>query len=96
MPWGVCQSCGFKVPVQKLKFYENVSYFFRRNERIFEGYICYSCMWNVFRQFTNTTLLGTWWGLFGMFLGPIYIISNILNVISGQIKFWRELKELKR
>ena len=95
MPIDTCRRCGSQgLLVQKLQFRENMSYVFKRWERLFEGYICYPCMWIVFTEFTKNTLSGTWWGNYGMVLGPFYILSNIVNIIEGQIKFWLELRKL--
>jgi hypothetical protein len=96
MPIGVCRFCGIKGHVQTLKFCENVSYFFRRREKIFDDPICSSCMWHVCLLYTMTTLAGTWFGIIGMFLGPIYMLSNIFNLIKGYFKFWLEAKELRK
>jgi hypothetical protein len=86
----ICQFCGAKENVQKLMFCENVSYFFKRTERIFEGPICSSCMKIIFSTYTKTTLAATWFGVIGMLIGPIYIFSNIYYLIKGLLKFWFE------
>jgi hypothetical protein len=31
----------------------------------------------------TATLLGTWWGIIGCILGPVYLVSNILEYIAG-------------
>lgn len=95
MSLGLCQSCGSKEHVQKLMFCENVSYFFERREKIFEGYICSSCMGHIFFIYTKTTVVGTWFGVTGIFLGPIYILSNIYNLIKGYFRFWLEAKIIR-
>lgn len=92
MSLGLCQACGSKGHVQKLMFCENVSYFLKRKEKIFEGYICSSCMGYIFVLYTKTTFAGTWFGGTGIFLGPIYILSNIYNLIKGYFRFWLEAK----
>ena len=95
MPIGICKFCGEKEHVQILMFCENVSYFFERTEKIFEGPICSSCMRHVFVLYTKTTLAGTWFGAKGMFLGPIYMFSNIYYLTKGLFKFWLETKHYR-
>ena len=95
MPIGICHFCGAKEHVQKLMFCENVSYFFKRTEKIFEGPICFSCMKIIFATYTKTTLAGTWFGAVGMFIGPIYIFSNLYYLIKGFFKFLFETKNCR-
>jgi len=96
VPIDTCKICGTQNLVQKLIFRETTSFIFVRNERLFDGVLCHACMWNIFVQFTSRTLFGTWLGIIGMILGPIYIVSNIFNLIKGQIRFRMEIKSVRK
>ena len=82
-----CERCHAKKNTQWCFFKENVSYLFRRNERTFSGSICFRCMTRVFGEFTLKTLFGTWWGIIGAFLGPVFIGSNIIEYLKNTFKF---------
>jgi hypothetical protein len=36
-----------------------------------------------FMEFEFQTLVGTWWGIVGCILGPIFILKNLLEYVSG-------------
>jgi hypothetical protein len=84
---GYCKRCREKKKTQLSYFKENVSYFFSRSERTFCEEVCFSCMTRIFSVFTIKTLLGTWWGIIGAFLGPAIIIGNIIEYIKYSFKF---------
>jgi len=85
-----CEKCKKTKKTQKCFFRENVSYFFRREEKIFIGNLCFSCMNSVFSKFTIRTLFGTWWGIIGFFVGPFYIVRNVMEYTKGIFKFLRD------
>ena len=73
--------------VQRARFYENVSFFVKRWERKFEGDLCFPCTTRVFLTFTAFTLLATWWGIKGLFVGPAYIAFNVFEYVKNAIRF---------
>lgn len=74
---GICQRCKKEKVVFRTVFHENISYFFQRQERLVDGFLCFRCTSTVFASFTTGTLLGTWWGVIGMLVGPVYLAKNI-------------------
>ncbi len=74
-----CDSCSYHKKLFQSTYRSNVSYFIRRNEATFAGKFCLSCNSRLFLRTTLTTLVGTWWGIIGFFVGPIYILQNIYN-----------------
>ena len=85
----LCQSCGLSKKTKFAEFTENISYFFSRQERTFSGRLCFRCMTKTFLVYTGRTLVGTWWGIIGAMVGPIYIIQNIAEYIKHTVWFLR-------
>jgi hypothetical protein len=78
-----CEQCGHIKTTSFVTFKANVSLLFRRKERELSGHLCFSCMTRVFMSFQLATLLGTWWGFIGFLLGPLFILQNFVEYISG-------------
>lgn len=74
-----CEFCTYHKPLIHSAYRRNVSYFFQREEASIQGNYCFSCNSRLFLRFTSVTLFGTWWGIIGFFVGPIYILQNIYN-----------------
>src|SRR5260221_5746194 len=92
-----CDRCGRTKITSLVTYKENISYFFRRQEREFSGRVCFGCMTLKFVEFELVTLVGTWWGIIGFLLGPVFILMNLLEYISGSFlilhdatKMWTE------
>ena len=68
-------------------FIENVSYFYQRSERRFEGHVCFPCMAMTFVVYEARTLLFTWWGFIGMLLGPGYLLWNLYEFLGRSYRF---------
>lgn len=47
-----------------------------------------------FLKFEFVTLFGTWWGIIGCLLGPVYILTNLLEYLSGSFLIIRETAKL--
>ena len=85
-----CAHCGRQRVTLNAQFRENVSYFFQRQERSIDESLCFACTSKVYAAFTLRTLFGTWWGLIGMFLGPVILVSNTLWFMGMCVGFlWR-------
>lgn len=76
-----CKICCREKKTRWVMFNENISYFFARRARTFSGFVCISCMSKVFFEFEAKTLLFTWWGIIGLVLGPIYILTNLIEYV---------------
>jgi len=87
---GICGRCGQHRATFHGEFRENISYFFRRQERTIDAELCFPCTSTVFFSLTGKTLLGTWWGIIGAFLGPIYIVSNIGWFLFNTFRFVKQ------
>jgi hypothetical protein len=74
---GDCGRCGKRSITFHVVFKENISYFFERKESTVDAKLCFLCTVKVFGAFTGRTLLGTWWGVIGAIIGPMYLVSNI-------------------
>ena len=85
-----CAACHSTGPTRLVLFRSNVSYFFRRRERQVCGYLCLPCMSRTFVRLEALTLVGTWWGVIGLLLGPIYLVSNLVENVRGAASLaWR-------
>ncbi len=78
-----CTSCGRNKITALVSFKQNVSYLIRRQQREFSGWLCFKCMTAEFAKFELVTLVGTWWGIIGCVLGPVFIVLNLFEYISG-------------
>lgn len=85
-----CKVCGRSRQTRYVLFNENISYFFARRERSLSGFLCYGCTTKKFFEFEIKTLLFTWWGLIGMFVGPGYLIENFGQFVSSSYHFLRD------
>lgn len=82
-----CKCCGKTKLTQMAVFLENISYFYERHERTFEGYVCFSCMTKTYIIYETRTLLFTWWGFFGLALGPCYLLWNLCEYLGRSYRF---------
>jgi hypothetical protein len=48
-----------------------------------------------FVKFEFVTLIGTWWGVIGCLLGPVFILSNLDEYISGGFFIMRDTARLR-
>jgi len=91
-----CSRCGRTKYTQHPVFKQNVSYFFGRKERQFSGDLCLSCASRTFVRVELTTLFGTWWGIIGYWLGPLYIVHNLVEYITATFRFVRSEKYVRK
>jgi hypothetical protein len=82
-----CDRCGCHKKVVHSSYRKNVSYLVQRQEMTADGNYCPSCNYKIFWRFTLTTIVGTWWGMIGAFLGPIYIVQNLYNYSRALWRF---------
>ena len=87
-----CKVCGCEKPTRWILFTENISYLVARRERTFSGFVCFPCMGKRFVEFELKTLLFTWWGIIGLFLGPAYLLANLTEYIKNAYGFIRDRK----
>lgn len=78
-----CAICHVSRTTRLVLFRSNVSYLFGRRERQLCEYLCLPCMSRNFLRYEAVTLVGTWWGLIGLAVGPGYLISNIAEYAKG-------------
>ena len=91
-----CSRCRRTEYTQHLVFKQNVSYFFARKERQFSGDLCFFCASRTFASVELTTLFGTWWGIIGFWLGPLYIVHNLVEYIIATFRFVRNEKHVRK
>ena len=84
-----CVLCGQERHTYWVSFNQNVSWFIGRQHREFTGFACLRCMTAYFIEFELVTLFGTWWGLIGFCLGPLYLIGNLLEYGKGAYRLIR-------
>lgn len=82
-----CKVCGLERKTRYALFNENISYFFARRVRTLSGFMCVRCMTIKFAEFELKTLLFTWWGLIGFFVGPAYLFENLGEYIKNGYNF---------
>ncbi len=87
-----CQSCGSNErPTSNLGFYSNVSLLVVRYMRVQKGYFCSRCALKYFLGYTALTLVMGWWGLIGLFISPVFIIMNLVNMSKALLCYRRPL-----
>ena len=91
-----CSLCAQTKYTQHVIFKQSVSYFFGRQEREFSGDLCFSCASRTFASVELITLFGTWWGIIGYWLGPLYIVHNLVEYIIATFRFVRSEKYLRK
>src|SRR5215472_5000611 len=67
---------------------------FLRTERA--TILCFSCASRMFARVELTTLFGTWWGIIGYWLGPLYIVHNLVEYIIATFRFVRSEKYVRK
>lgn len=72
-----CKICGQTRQTRCALFNENISYVVARRERTLCGFFCFPCMTKRFLEFEGKTLALTWWGIIGLFVGPVYLVGNL-------------------
>ena len=85
-----CDRCGYHKNRTQSTYRSNVSYIIQRQETTSRGNFCLSCNWQLFRRQTLITLAGTWWGIIGFFLGPVYIFQNLYNYLAAVVVLSRK------
>src|SRR5262245_15119392 len=91
-----CSRCGETEYTQHLIFKQNISYFFARRERQFSGDFCFSCASTTFANVELATLFGTWWAIIGFWIGPLYIVHNLVEYIVAVLRFVRSEKYVRK
>ena len=89
-----CEVCGRARITTLVKFKQNVSYIFRRQEKTFHGRACFRCMAEKFLTFEFVTLIGTWWGIIGCLFGPVYLVLNVSEFLFGSFCIGRDAAQL--
>jgi len=85
----VCKLCKSTNRTEFISLNENISFVFGRRERSFAGDLCLRCMTNEYFSYTGRTLVGTWFGIIGMFVGPAYILGNTFSYIYKAYRLWK-------
>src|SRR5262245_8890891 len=91
-----CSRCGRTKYTQHAVFKQNVSYFFGRKGRQFSGDLCFACASRTFARVELTTLFGTWWGIIGYWLGPLYLVHNLVEYMIATFRFVRSEKHARK
>lgn len=82
-----CKCCNQMKRTQFVALAENVSYITERQERTIAGYFCFVCLTKTFIVFETKTLLGTWWGMVGILVGPGYLLWNLIEYLRQSYRF---------
>jgi hypothetical protein len=79
--------CGKTSRTHPVIFEENVSYFLKRRERKISGNLCWSCIEKTYKTFQLNTLVGTWWGAIGCWVGPPHAHSQFAAIQTSAGSF---------
>jgi hypothetical protein len=71
-----CLVCGRHVPTFFAYFVETRGMLAYREERTYSGRFCPPCLRGAFKMVMTTLLLRGWWGVFSLFLTPMYLVFN--------------------
>lgn len=82
-----CAVCSRVKATLWIEYSENISYFFERRVRKFEGFVCMPCMTKRFLEYELKTLLFTWWGVIGLVVGPAYLLANLVEYTRRSATF---------
>jgi hypothetical protein len=80
----VCDRCHNTNRVQHCTFYWYV-----RGEGVYKANLCKRCMSKVLLQSTLWNLVFGIWTVWGLFVGPIFIVINIVKYIKNIFRFRR-------
>ena len=90
-----CSRCGAKANTKLAVYQQNISFFIRREQRNYSGHFCFRCSTRLFVQCELLTLAGTWWGIFGMLVGPGMLVQNLTQYFRNSWLFYKERSDSK-
>jgi hypothetical protein len=81
-----CQICKQVRSVARISFYRNVGMFVARRTYRLCGELCKTCMNRAYWEFTWRNFLQGWWGLFSLWLTPIYFLANTYSFAAARYR----------
>lgn len=87
MPTRVCAVCQRRRNTQFVLFKMNASFMVWRTHAEKFGHLCLGCTTKTFFSYELLTLFGTWFGVIGAFVGPVYLFHNIVEYVDALIRF---------
>ena len=82
---GFCNRCYSVAKIQDCTFY-----WFDKREGVYRSDLCLSCMTKVFLHFTLWNLVSPIWTVWGLFVGPYFIVINTVKYIIYIFRFKRK------
>jgi hypothetical protein len=76
-----CDSCGMRAPTRYAAFHQHIGAIVLMFHQRYRGNLCRSCIRDIFRRTTLTTLGLGWWGMISMFITPCVLIHNVVRYL---------------
>ncbi len=81
-----CQICKQVRPVTPITFHRNVGMLVARRTYTLRGELSKGCMNGAYGAFTWRNFVQGWWGLFSLWLTPIYFFMNTYSFAAARYK----------
>lgn len=78
-----CQRCGARVPATGVRFFRNTGMLIMFRWETLAGQSCRACALRDFAGMTLWTLALGWWGLISFFLNWVFLLVNVLSLLSA-------------
>lgn len=75
----LCECCGASGPVKRVHFHALKSYLITHTDDETVGELCRACAGQSFWRSSGITLLAGWWGVPGIIITPLFLLSNGLQ-----------------
>ncbi len=81
---GTCDRCHNTAMVQHCTFY-----WYEKGECVYKGTFCLGCMTKIILQSTLWNLVFGIWTVWGLFVGPLFIVINTVKYVRYFFRFKR-------
>ena len=81
---GFCQVCKTPAPTIHVSLSRHVGALVLMFHKSMRGSLCKRCIGRSFGEYTLTTLLLGWWGMFSLFITPIVLINNLMVFVRSR------------
>jgi hypothetical protein len=81
-----CQLCKQMRSVAPISFHRNVGMLVARRTYTLHGELCKSCLNRAYWEFTWRNFVQGWWGLFSLWLTPIYFVTNTYSFAAARYR----------
>lgn len=84
-----CQVCGSQAPTTPVVFRQNIGAVIMRFSKTLDARLCSACIWKNFAKYTLVTAAVGWCGVISVFVAPVFVVLNIVNVTTARLALAR-------